>query len=155
MGEKLKSFFESCKKRKKFVEVDKSSWIQHLEKAKHDLASSYLDFENRCWDWVVIKSYYAIHHTVNALLLKNFGFYSKDHLCALVASFVLGVIGKQFYSDLREKSEKFEDLKGIYSLRKISQYDVILWKDVSRDDAKAMISLAEKLVRLAEGDEGA
>lgn len=33
-----------------------------------------------------------------------------------------------------------------YSLRKISQYDVVRWKSIDRDDAGTMLSFAKKFV---------
>lgn len=67
----------------------------------------------------------------------------------------LGLISDEFYQELRETHSKFSDFSAFditYSLRKISQYDVVRWKSISKDDAGAMLSFARKFVGFVEGE---
>jgi len=78
--EKLEKSYENCNNRKKFVELSRESYSEHLELAKDDLSSIKPDFEKKNWRWVVTKSYYAVFHATNALLVNKLGFFSKDHI---------------------------------------------------------------------------
>ena len=63
----IKNFYETCISRKKFIKVESEEFIIHLEKAKHDLERAIKEFKDECWDWTIIKPYYAIHHAANFL----------------------------------------------------------------------------------------
>ena len=73
--ESVEKFFFNCEKRRKFITEDKKNYENHFKKAKHDLYRALKEFEDKCWDWTVIKAYYAIHHAANSLLLKKRGFF--------------------------------------------------------------------------------
>ena len=70
-AEKLEKSFGSCEERKKFIKLPEEFYSKHLELAKDDLNSIHTDFEKENWRWVVTKSYYAIFHATNALLVNN------------------------------------------------------------------------------------
>jgi uncharacterized protein (UPF0332 family) len=149
----IKIFYESCLSRKKFVKVESSEFIVHLEKAKHDLHRAVKEFEDDCRDWTIIKAYYAIHHAANALLIKKSGFFSKDHICLIVSLKHLELIPNEFYQKLRTLHSKFSDFSAfeiVYSLRKISQYNIAKWKDLSKSEAKIVLEFAKKFVRFVE-----
>lgn len=151
----IAGFFGSCSERKTYVETEKSETVRHLEKAKHDLSRAIREFEDNCFDWTVIKAYYAIHHAGNALLVKGRGVFSKNHVCLIIALRHLDLISDEFYQELRGIHSKFSDFTAFdmtYSLRKISQYDVVRWKSIGRDDADAMLSFAKKFVGFVEGE---
>lgn len=151
--EGVERYFSGCKKRKRFVGVKRDEYAAHIEKAKSDLSRVRSEMEASAWDWAIIKSYYAIHHAINGLLVKAEGFYSKDHTCAIVALKSLGILPEELYERLREIDGKFSDFRGldiIYMLRKISQYDVRGWKDLTRKDAESVFSLAREVVSFAE-----
>lgn len=152
-SEAIKKVFENCLERKKFIEIKKEEFITHLEKAKSDLKNIANDYEKKAWDWVVIKSYYAIHHAINALLVNKRGFFSKDHICGVIALKNFEIIDEAFYNKLKEINEKFSDFTAfdiMYSLRKLSQYDVIKWKDLSESDAKSIYSFAKEFISFVE-----
>lgn len=135
----IKTFYESCTSRKKFIKVENTEFIIHLEKAKHDLQRAVEEFKDECWDWTIIKAYYAIHHAANALLVKRTGFFSKDHVCLIVSLKHLEVIPDDFYEKLRSLHSRFSDFSAfelVYSLRKISQYNIVKWKELSKSDAE-------------------
>lgn len=151
--EKIKKGYENCEKARKYVVVSKEEFKLHLEKAKSDLSKIQADYENEAWDWVIIKAYYAIHHAINALLIKFNGFYSKDHFCAILALKNFELIPKNIYEKLRKISTKFSDFTGFeitYSLRKISQYDVEKWKQLSKEDALKIYNFAKEFVSFVE-----
>lgn len=147
--------FESCKKRGKFVEVSEGSYLEHLELAKDDLSAIKTDFENKNWRWVITKSYYAIFHATNALLVNKLGFFSKDHLCAVLALKKENLIPERFYTELGEIYERFSDIFGfaiIFEARKLSQYDTEKWKGLTEEDATLTRDFAERFVSFVEGE---
>jgi len=151
--ERVRAAYGNCASLGKFVGVQAGEFSSHLEKAKSDLRSVDADFSREQWDWAIVKSYYAIHHAMNALLIKERGFYSKDHLCAILALTFFDVLPSGLYSELREIHAKFADFTGfdvMYSLRKIGQYDVRKWKQLSRSDAESVYLLAKKIVPFIE-----
>lgn len=150
-AERIQKAYESCSER--FITVSKEEFSAHLEKSKSDLANVESDFLKGSWDWAIIKSYYATHHAINALLIKEKGFYSKDHICAILALKFFEILPVVLYQELREINAKFSDFTGFdvsYTLRRISQYDVRKWKQVSKNDAEAIYSLAKKIVAFVE-----
>src|SRR3989344_4551541 len=77
-AESLEKFYQNCEIRKKFISGNKQFSEKHLKKAKHDLYRTIREFEDKCWDWTVIKAYYAIHHSGNAFQLRKLGQYDVD-----------------------------------------------------------------------------
>jgi uncharacterized protein (UPF0332 family) len=149
----IKAYYETCVSRKKFININASEAILHLEKAKHDLSRAIKEFEDDCWDWTIIKAYYSIHHAANALLIKKAKMFSKDHICLIVALKHLGLIPNEFYEELRKLHSKFSDFTAFeiaYSLRKVSQYDVVKWKELSKEDAELVLEFAKKFVKFVE-----
>lgn len=152
---RLKRSYESCRKRRKFVDVSRNAYSEHLELAKDDLNSIKTDFENRNWRWVVTKSYYAIFHATNALLVNKLGFFSKDHMCAVIALKRENLIPQELYGELGKIYERFSDIFGfavIFEARKISQYDTLKWRDVGDEDAVAARGFARRFVSFVEGE---
>lgn len=145
--------FCNCRKLKKYIITSNKEFIVHLEKAKNDLYKIKSDYENEAWDWVIVKAYYALHHAINSLLIKFRGFYSKDHFCAILALKNFDLVPQNIYENLRKISVKFSDFTGFeisYSLRKISQYDVIKWKQLSKEDASKIYNFTKEFVSFVE-----
>lgn len=153
-SEKLEKSYETCEKRKKFVELSKDSYSEHLELAKDDLNSIKTDFEQKNWRWVVTKSYYAVFHATNALLVNKLGFFSKDHLCAVLALKKENLIPDELYKELGNIYERFSDIFGfaiVFEARKLSQYDTEKWKELTEEDAIIIKNFAQKFVSHVEG----
>lgn len=149
----LKNFFKSCQKRNKFVRDTKDHYKKHLKKAKHDLERAIDEFSDNCWDWTIIKSYYSIFHAGNALLSKNRQLFSKDHSCLIIALKYWNLIDEDIFSDLVKTYEWFSDIVSIdvtFQLRKISQYDVDLWEEITDENAKEILELTKKFVSYVE-----
>lgn len=152
---KLSRSFETCKKRRKFIEVSRESYSEHLELAKDDLNSIKTDFENKNWRWVITKGYYAIFHATNALLVNKLGFFSKDHLCAVIALKRENLIPGELYSELGRIYARFSDIFGfaiIFEARKLSQYDTQKWKELAEEDATIARNFARRFVSFVEGE---
>src|SRR3989338_6549748 len=152
-AKKLESSFESCRKRKKFVDISKENYKGHLELAKDDLNPIKVDFENKNWRWVITKSYYAILHATNALLISKLGFYSKDHLCAIIAMKRENLIPEELYKERGSIYERFSDIFGfavLFEARKLSQYDTEKWKKLGDSEAKITREFAQKFVSYVE-----
>lgn len=148
------SAFESCQERKRFVEVSSDSFQGHLDLAKDDLTALTADYEKSNWRWVIIKAYYAVFHATNALLIKKSNYYSKDHICAVLALKKEGLLSDVLYAELREVYERFSDIFGfalLFEARKLSQYDVTKWKELTEKDAMLAKEFALKYVSYVEG----
>lgn len=151
--EGVENSYNSCNNLKKFIGNDNNEFKNNLEKAKSDLSKVKSDYDAESWDWVIIKSYYAMHHAINSMLIKFKGFYSKDHICAIIALKYLDLLPEDIYLKLRNINAKFSDFTGFgvtYSLRKISQYDVNKWKNISKKDADAVYNSAKELISYIE-----
>jgi len=123
--EKIKKSYKNCSNLGKFTTVNQEEFSAHLEKAKSDLANVESDFRKQSWDRVIIKSYYSTHHAINALLIRKNGFYSKDHICAILALKFFEIIPQEIY-------------------------DVRKWKQLSKKDAESIYLLAKEIVAFAE-----
>jgi len=151
--ESIEKFFLNCEKRRKFITDDKKNYEKHIKKAKHDLYRALKEVEDKCWDWTVIKAYYAIHHAANSLLLKKRGFFCKDHLCLIIALKYFELIPDGLFKEISSAHESLADVLGLdltFQLRKISQYSVEEWEKITEKDASLMISIAKKIVSFAE-----
>ncbi len=152
---RIKKSFENCETRKRFVKVPKDSCTNHLDMAKDDLVALKTDLDNKNWRWVITKSYYAIFHATNALLINKLGFYSKDHLCAVIALKKENLISEELYSELGLIYERFSDIFGfaiMFEARKLSQYDVEKWRDLTKKDAIIARDFANKYVGFVESE---
>lgn len=152
--QRLASTYGNCEKRGRFVTVDRASARGHLGLARDDLASIRADMEHSNWRWVIIKGYYAIFHATNALLVRELGFYSKDHLCAIVALKQKGLLPERLYEDLGSVYKQFSDIFGfavLFEARKLSQYDTEKWRDIGEDEAMIVREFARRYVFFVEG----
>ncbi len=150
----ISRFFEGCEKRKRFVTDTPDHYKKHLAKAKHDLARATAEFEDECWDWTVVKAYYAIHHGGNAILSKHKNIFSKDHSCLIIALKQHQLIDASLFEELMELYDKFSDTLSLdltFQLRKISQYNVDEWDGVTKEDAEMVLGVAKKFIKFVEG----
>lgn len=149
----IKKFYENCERRRKFIVVKSENYKKHLKKAKHDLYRATKEFEDKCWDWTVIKAYYAIHHAANSLLLRKKGFLCKDHSCLIIALKYHALIGENLFKELSNLNDSFSDVLGLdltFQLRKLSQYDVNEWENITEADASLILSIAKKILSYIE-----
>jgi len=152
-----RNYFSSCDKRGKFVRDTPEHHKKRLKKAKHDLQCAIDELQDRNWDWTIIKAYYAIHHAANALLSTKKGIFSKDHSCLLISLKYHNFIDSRLFDELVSISERFSDSLSFdiaFEMRKISQYDVDRWEELTQEDAGKVLDLAKKFVSYAEGEIG-
>lgn len=151
--ESIKKFYENCEKRKKFISSNEKFAEAHLKKARHDLYRGIKEFEDSCWDWTVIKTYYSIHHSANYILLKKKKMICKDHSCLIIALQYYDLVPENIFNELSKLHESLSDALGLdltFQLRKIGQYDVEEWENISEKDAKLTVDIAKKMVEIAE-----
>lgn len=55
---------------------------KHIEKAKHNLLAADYNIKGGFSDWAVSQSYYAMYHSLLAILFK-IGYESKNHECTI------------------------------------------------------------------------
>lgn len=149
----VKRFFANCENRRKFVEDAEEHYKQHLKKAKHDLERALAEFRDGCWDWTIIKSYYAVHHAGNALLSKNKSLFSKDHSCLIIALKYYDLIDQSLFEKLVKINERFSNVFSLdltFQLRKISQYSVDEWEDLTKEDDEVILEIAKQFIKYVE-----
>ena len=71
----------SAKRMRKIKPNDNLS-KEHIEKAKHNLKAADYNVQGHFDDWAVSQSYYAMYHSLLAILFKK-GFESKNHECTI------------------------------------------------------------------------
>ncbi len=151
----MENFFRNCEKRRKFVKDIEGHHKKHLKKAKHDLYRAAEEFKDECWDWTIVKAYYAIFHAGNAVLSKKKLMFSKDQSCLISALNFLDLVDKSLFLNLVDIYERFSDTVSIdltFQLRKISQYDVDTWEDITEEDAESVLGVAKEFVKWSEGE---
>lgn len=149
----VKNFIKNCENRNKFVIDNPEYYKKRLKKAKHDLSRAVREFEDKCWDWTIVKSYYAIFHAANALLSKERGVFSKDHSCLIVGLKYWNLVDDRLFSDLVKVYEGLSDIVSMdltFQLRKISQYDVEMWEELTEENASMVLEVAKKFVAYVE-----
>ena len=62
---------------------------------------------------------------------------------------IILMVIEELKSKLPKRKAAFEIM---YSLRKISQYDVVRWKDINESDADNVLSFAKKFLKFVEGE---
>lgn len=150
----IEKFFCNCEKRKKFVIDTAENYSKRLKKSKHDLNAAISEFKEENWDWTVVKAYYAIHHAGNALLSKEKQLFSKDHSCLIIALKYHNLVDSLLFDKLSKIAEQFHDTLSIditFELRKIGQYDVEKWEEITKEDAKKVLEIAKEFISYVEG----
>lgn len=152
-GRAIENSYKSCTKRKKYISDTPENYKKRLKKAKHDLQCAIDELQTCNWDWTIIKAYYAIHHAANALFSKKKELFSKDHSCLIIALKYFDLIDKKFFDELISIAEKFSDTLSIdiaFAMRKIGQYDVNKWEDLTKEDAEKLLEFAKKFLSYIE-----
>lgn len=141
----LEKAYERCKKRKRFREVDSKNFQDYVVRSQNDLASAYNDLKNEDFHWARIKAYQALFHILNALLVKNLGYYSKDHGCVLTAliknnilndetASKLHLIVKNVNHDIKSKEDAIQDINDFRIQRNFALYKPKAWEEVTKED---------------------
>jgi uncharacterized protein (UPF0332 family) len=70
--------------RMKVIKPNNKLSEEHINKAKHNLRAADYNIKGGFSDWGVSQSYYAMYHSLLAVLFK-FGYESKNHECTINA----------------------------------------------------------------------
>lgn len=124
--------------------------IEHIEKAKHNLLAADYNLKGRFNDWVVSQCYYAMYHSLLALLYK-FGYESKNHECTInVVEYLIETnrinldIGAIAFI---RSTEQMKD-KDAKSLREEFQYGTET--DVNKEILNSLVKKAKEIVETVE-----
>jgi len=110
---KLNWCLRSEKRMKKITPNSKLS-REHIEKAKHNLKAAYFNIQGGFSDWAVSQLYYAMYHSLLAILFKK-GFESKNHECTINAI--------EYLIEKKEINLNKEDIAFIRTTEQITQKD--------------------------------
>jgi uncharacterized protein (UPF0332 family) len=145
----LEKAYQNCEKRNKFRKVDRlqfQDYVIRSQKGQKDLASADNDFKNSDYYWTRIKAYQALFHMLNALLVKNFGYYSKDHGCILATLLknksITDEIAVQLHlmveavtkKGITSSEDAVQDIDDLRIQRKFALYQPKAWKEVTKQD---------------------
>ncbi len=111
--DRLSWCLESEKRMRKIKPNDKLS-KEHIEKAKHNLKAADYNVQGHFDDWAVSQSYYAMYHTLLAILFKK-GFESKNHECTISTV--------EFLIEVKEISLSMEDMSFIRTTEQMTTKD--------------------------------
>ncbi|MBU0535785.1 MAG: HEPN domain-containing protein [Nanoarchaeota archaeon] len=132
------------------IRPDEERSMEHINKAKHNLLAADYNAKGGFDDWAVSQSYYAMYHSLLAVLYKN-GFESKNHECTISAVEHL-IRAKKIDLDMKDiifirtaEQMKFKDAK---SLREEFQYGTKT--DVNKEILDNLISKAKEIVEKIE-----
>lgn len=88
-----KAKFDWCladERRMKKIDPNNDLCRQHIEKAKHNLRAADYNVNGGFSDWAVSQAYYAMYHSLLAILFKR-GYESRNHECTINAvEFMIG-----------------------------------------------------------------
>ncbi len=150
----LQNDYDDCERRKKFIEADKSSYKDYFDEALSDMASAQEDMNSEELKWALVKIYQSLFLMCNALLVKNLGFYSKDHMCLLTALMRHDIISKKTKDRLNEliNENLYEEINSVRLERNQVLYFPKTQLRLSKDDIIKTFENAKKLIRVL-GDE--
>ncbi|MBI2668537.1 HEPN domain-containing protein [Candidatus Woesearchaeota archaeon] len=142
----LEKAYQNCGKRSKFRKIDCQQFPDYMVRSQKDLASADNDFKNGDYYWARIKAYQALFHMLNALLVKNCGYYSKDHGCILAAllkdKIITDKIALQLHvvvedvikRKITSSEDAVQDIDDLRIQRNFALYQPKAWKEVTEKD---------------------
>lgn len=104
-NEKLEKAFNKCLN--KFINVDKDQYVAYIEEAYNDLSSAEKEENEK---WAITKAYQSLFLMCNALLIKNLGYYSKDHNCVIIALLRNKIISDKTIEKISKMLEEKQEL---------------------------------------------
>ena len=111
--DRLSWCLESAKRMRKIKPNDKLS-KEHIEKTKHNLKAADYNVQGHFDDWAVSQSYYAMYHSLLAILFKK-GFESKNHECTISTV--------EFLIETKEINLSMEDMSFIRTTEQMTTKD--------------------------------
>src|SRR3989338_6320511 len=142
----LERAYLACESKKKLRKIDNNTFSDYVIRSQKDIASADNDFKNEDYYWARIKAYQALFHMLNALLVKNLGYYSKDHGCIINALLKHKIITDDtaaklhiIVNDTSKKSietsdDAIQDIDDFRIQRNFALYKPKAWEDVTKQD---------------------
>ena len=118
--------------------MDNKAVAGHMKKARSNLESAQMLFNNGMYDGAVSSSYYAVFHAVSALLASKGMEFSKHKT-------VINKYNEEFIHTGLINSISLRSLTALFRLRLDSEYDPIIF--VGEDGAKEALKLAQAAVQ--------
>lgn len=123
----LDNEYKKCKRQRNFISVSKESYNDYVEEAYSDIISAEKELREEInIKWAVVKAYQALFSMCTAIVIKNLGFYSKDHGCLIIILLKENLISdktlKRVSSTLKNKESLFEEVTKIRLLRNKAMY---------------------------------
>jgi len=123
---------------------------EHVEKAKHNLLAADYNIKGGFSDWAVSQAYYAMYHSLLAVLYK-YGYESRNHECTITAvefliksrKINLGISDIAFIRTTEQM--KMKDAK---SLREEFQYGTKT--DINKEILDNLVKKAKEIVEKIE-----
>lgn len=104
----------ASEKRMRKIEPNYKLSKEHIEKAKHNLKAADYNVQGHFDDWAVSQSYYAMYHSLLAVLFKK-GFESKNHECTISTV--------EFLIETKEVNLSMEDISFIRTTEQMTTKD--------------------------------
>jgi uncharacterized protein (UPF0332 family) len=159
----LEKAYQNCEKKKKFREVDNQKFQDYVLRSQKDMASADNDFKNEDYYWARIKAYQALFHILNALLVKNFGYYSKDHGCILTALMKNNIINDETATQLHiiveslskssitTSEDVLQDIDDFRIQRNFALYKPKAWEEVTKEDIEQELTKIKNNIKILLG----
>lgn len=159
----LEKAYQNCEKKNKFRQTDSQTFQDYVVRSQKDLASADNDFKNEDYYWARIKAYQALFHMLNALLVKNLGYYSKDHGCILTALMKNNIITDETASELHIVVERLSQNKTVTSKdalqdiddfriqRNFALYKPKAWEGVTKQDIEKELNKIKNNIKILAG----
>jgi len=157
----LENAYTNCEK--KFRKIDSSQFKDYVIRSQKDIFSAENDFKNEDYYWARIKAYQALFHMLNALLVKNFGYYSKDHGCILTALLKNRIINDETASQLhllvenvvktkiKTSEEAIQDIDDFRIQRNFALYKPKAWEEITRKDIGQELNKIKNNLKILSG----
>lgn len=149
----IEADYEDCIKHNVFVKVSNESYQEYVVRSQKDVASAKNDFDTGYFYWCIIKAYQSLFFIANALLVKNLGYYSKDHRCIITALLKEKIISEKIADKI---SATFEtkiaaEMDSIRLKRNSAMYQPDSWQSISKESAEKTLNDVRSLVSQMAG----
>jgi len=145
----IENDFKDCEKRKRFVKIERKTYKDYIKRAKDDIISAERDLKNNDLYWPLAKIYQSIFFSLNTILVRNYGFFSKDHKCLLTAALKIGLVEDETSKEISllfDLKKILEETDVIRQERNIALYHPESKKIISKKDVKSAFNVAQKLL---------
>ncbi len=158
----LERAYQDCERKKSFRKIDRDKFQDYLIRSQKDIASADNDLKNGDYHWARIKAYHSLFQMLNALLVKNFGYYSKDHGCILTALLKNNIITDEIASQLHliveditkntiTPEDILQDIDDFRIQRNFALYKPKAWEDVTKEDIEQELNKIRNNLKILVG----